>query len=467
MTNLICPMCGKEYDDMKQKICANCGSPLFFMYNSDKEKFRNCIDNAKHLFTNGVWSFHPLLPTRNIGISLGEGWTPLIKAKNLSEILGIELYIKNEALNPNSTFIDRGSVVDVQFAYENMFKSIVTASPGDYSVSVASYARVRGIESLHFVPRYIESWKIYRLILTNSSVIFSEDYGKAIDKAIKYSEQRNSYLSIPLSPTVIDGYRTLVFEIISIFRQNIDWISIPIGDGVLASAIYKGINEIAEIMGIDPPGIIMSKVEHISVENLFDEVSRVILSELDIEEPLASKFLRKILEIGIMVEINENDVFKAVYLLASEGGLFIDPVGVAGLAGVVNAVNNGIINRSEKVVVVLSGSPSKDPYILYKTISYNSDAKNIARDVIMRENVYMNEVRREILRILYEMNKLHMYGIWRELKRRGFTISLQTLYYHVNYLKNNGLIKIIGRNGRRILYALSEVGLDTLSKISS
>ncbi|MEM0489695.1 MAG: pyridoxal-phosphate dependent enzyme [Ignisphaera sp.] len=467
MPNLICSVCEKEYDDVMLKFCRSCGSPLFFVYDISREKFREYLDTALNLFVEGIWSYHHLLPTRDVGVSLGEGWTPLIGAKNMCEKLGIKIYIKNESLNPNNTFIDRGATVDVQFAYENKFRSLVTASPGDYSISIASYACVRGIETLHFIPRNIESWKVYRLALANTSIVFTENYSKALDKAIKQSTQKNHYLSIPLSPTVIDGYRTIVFEILSILKDGVDWISIPVGDGVLASAIYKGVNEVSENLCIEPPKILLTKVRYVNEESLLDEISKTMLSELAIEKPLASKLIQKILNMGIMMEVDENDILRATYILATEEGIFVDPVGAASLAGVVKAIENNIINMHEKVVIVLSGSPSKDPYVLYRILSNNINIKSDIRYLIEREDIYINEIRREILRILYELGKIHMYGIWRELRKRGYTLTLQTLYHHVNYLKDLGLVKVIGKNGRRILYTITEIGLEILSRVSS
>ncbi|MEM1541438.1 MAG: pyridoxal-phosphate dependent enzyme [Ignisphaera sp.] len=467
MLNLVCSICGKEYDNIILKLCRGCGSPLFFVYDIGREKFREYLDSALNLFVEGVWSYRRLLPTRDAGVSLGEGWTPLIEAKNMCEKLGIKIYIKNESLNPNNTFIDRGAAVDVQFAYENKFKSLVTASPGDYSISIASYACVRGIETSHFIPRNIESWKVYRLALTNTSIVFTENYGKALDKAIKQSTQKNHYLSIPLSPTVIDGYRTIVFEILSILKDDVDWISIPVGDGVLASAIYKGVNEVSENLCIESPKILLTKVRYINEESLLDEMSKTMLSELAIEKPLASKLIQRILNMGIMVEVDENDILRALYMLITEEGVFVDPVGVASLAGVVKAIENGVISVNERVVTVLSGSPSKDPYVLYRILSNNTNIKNDIRYLIKREDIYINEIRREILRILYELGEIHMYGIWRELRKRGYVLTLQTLYHHVKYLENLGLVKVIGKDGRRILYMITEIGLEILSKVSS
>ncbi|MDX6476227.1 MAG: threonine synthase, partial [Gaiellaceae bacterium] len=57
-------------------------------------------------------------------LSLGEGSTPLVRARRISESLGCELHLKCEGLNPTGSFKDRGMVVAVERAVQAGARSV-------------------------------------------------------------------------------------------------------------------------------------------------------------------------------------------------------------------------------------------------------------------------------------------------------------------------------------------------------
>jgi len=145
--------------------------------------------------------------------------------------------------------------------------------------------------------------------------------------------------------------------------------------------------------------------------------------------------------------------------------VYIDPIGATSLAGVVEAVERGVIDRNESVIAIVSGSPSKDPYTLYSLIEKDEKAFERIRNMDI-ERYSINKIQREILRILYEKKILYLYAIWRELLNRGYNISLQTLHYHINKLVSHTLIEPIKiTNNERTYYRLTNLGLETLEKI--
>ena len=72
-----------------------------------------------------------------IQLTLNEGNTPLIHCENMSEILGIDLYVKYEGANPTGSFKDRGMVMAVTKAKEQGKKIVICASTGNTSASAA------------------------------------------------------------------------------------------------------------------------------------------------------------------------------------------------------------------------------------------------------------------------------------------------------------------------------------------
>ena len=86
-------------------------------------------------------------------ISMGEGNTPLIRARWLETELGVkEVYLKFEGLNPTGSFKDRGMVVAVAKAVERGATTVMCASTGNTAASSAAYAGRAGVQCIIVAP---------------------------------------------------------------------------------------------------------------------------------------------------------------------------------------------------------------------------------------------------------------------------------------------------------------------------
>ncbi|MEM0027490.1 MAG: pyridoxal-phosphate dependent enzyme [Ignisphaera sp.] len=459
--HLVCPVCGSAYEfDIYSKLCPKCGSPLFVMHNVSQDTFKRVLQEAKHRWSFGVWGFHEVLPTNSIGKTIGEAWTPIIRVDNFSRTTGVETLVKNESRNPSGTFIDRGTAVDSYVAHVNGFKDVVSASTGDYAISLSMYSKLYGLNTTHYVPAFIEQWKRYVLMILGGKVVEVEDYSNAVRKAMRVSNKNNSFLSLPLSPTVIDGYRTIVFEVVNILNE-IDWIATPVGDGVLATSILKGLREIEIYLETETPNILAVKLGEEG--DKIKDFSKSFLTELG--GGILRDTLDKILsEKGVFVTVDKEAVYSATNEIAYYDGLLVDPVGATSLAGVKRAVELGVIDRGDKVLAIVSGSPSKDTYILFKVLEYGG--RGVEKFLNFKEG-YISEVQIDILKILYEYRQIHLYEIWKKLRAMGHKISLQTVYSHIKKLLDKGYVKALGVDGRRKIYSISELGEEYLESIYS
>ena len=87
-------------------------------------------------------------------LTLGEGFTPLVRAERLGAALGLRnLFIKVEGQNPTGSFKDRGMVVAVAKAAEAGARAIVCASTGNTSASAAAYGAAAGMEVIVVLPK--------------------------------------------------------------------------------------------------------------------------------------------------------------------------------------------------------------------------------------------------------------------------------------------------------------------------
>src|SRR3989440_1830477 len=85
-------------------------------------------------------------------VTLGEGSTPLVVARRLSERIDCRVLIKCEGLNPTGSFKDRGMTVAVSKAVEHSAQALICASTGNTSASAAAYAARAGIRCAVVLP---------------------------------------------------------------------------------------------------------------------------------------------------------------------------------------------------------------------------------------------------------------------------------------------------------------------------
>jgi threonine synthase len=108
----------------------------------EKKKIRNR--------NNSLWryvNYFPYMKEKEI-ISLGEGWTPLIKFSD-------DLYLKLDQLNPTGSFKDRGSTVLISALHKLVKKAggyVSEDSSGNAGASIAAYAARAGLKTKIFVP---------------------------------------------------------------------------------------------------------------------------------------------------------------------------------------------------------------------------------------------------------------------------------------------------------------------------
>ncbi len=430
-----------------------------------------------------IWSFKDILPCDCYNLTLGEGWTPIVKLKRVSELLGLRhVYLKNEAVNPNTTFIDRGASIDVCYALRLGFRRLAVAAVGDFAISITSYCSRIGMDSVAVIPKVIERSKLYRMLILGARIEVEDSYEKAVDRVFKLYELYGYYPSIASAPTVIDGYRTIVFEL---FKQvkEVDAVIVPVGDGVLATSIYKGFAELCESIGFNMPRIIIvqlssrpsialhysiDKTRVISISQTRDANSsehgylEELFADVAIEKPLAAKTVLMALEKsnGFLVLVPESQCRTSSLELARLEGIFLDPIGALSYAALKELVQQGLLEKSDRIVLIATGSPSKDPLVLYEVLRQDKKTLKILSRRI--EDIYLSKTKIEILRTLAEHKMLRLYEIKKLLEFKGLSVSLPTIHHHISQLVEMGLVADTKANNGTTMYRLTKMGLEVL-----
>ncbi|USG64118.1 threonine synthase [Brevibacillus ruminantium] len=323
-------------------------------------------------------------------ISLHEGSTPLIHAPNLSEKLGVELYVKYEGLNPTGSFKDRGMVMAVAKAVEEGSQTIMCASTGNTSAAAAAYAARAGLRCIVLIPSgNIALGKLAQAIAYGAEVIAIDgnfDEALRIVRDITASEPITLVNSV--NPYRIEGQKTSAFEICDALGQAPDILAIPVGNAGNITAYWKGFTEYHEkglikslpkMYGFQAAGAAPLVLGE-TVEN-----PETIATAIRIGNPASKEgALRAVSEsAGLVDSVTDEEILEAYQMLAKYEGIFCEPASAASVAGVIKARKQGKIPADVKVACVLTGNGLKDPNIALKLVGEEPRSVPATRDAVM------------------------------------------------------------------------------------
>lgn len=340
-----------------------------------------------------MWRYFEFLPVsdRKHIVTLGEGGTPLIKAKRLAEALGLKnLYLKDETRNPTGSFKDRCMSVSVSMAKEFGFTKTVIASSGNAAAALAAYGARAGIDVIAFVPDFAGYGKIAQLLYYGAKVV-KVRWTTAEDPTVKMmrevAEKYGFYPSPsfgPFNPYQIEGPKTISFEIIEQLGWRIpDQVFIPTGAAALLTGVYKGFRDFNEVGWVNGyPRLVavqstgnmpfvrawLEKQDPMHIRP-WEKPPKTIATGLEDTFPWdGDAGLRALYKTnGYGVAVEDELILKAMKLLASLEGIFAEPSGAAGLAGLMKAIEDKQVDKDELVVVLVTGHGLKDPDIVKKT----------------------------------------------------------------------------------------------------
>ena len=239
---LICTKCGKRNQDHPLTTCS-CGQPLEVQYDWD-----HIPKNVINVSAPSLWRYHAVLPhiqNQHI-ISLGEGWTPLVKVDKMN---GIQILAKDETVNPTGSFKDRGMSLAISMAKEQGVERVCLPSAGNAGIAAAAYARTAGLDCHVFLPDTIP----YDFIAaTEKYDAFIYQQGKSIADAAELMHQKKETnwfdISTLKEPFRVEGKKTMGYEL----AEQLDWtlpdvIIYPTGGGTGLIGMWKAFNEMHKL----------------------------------------------------------------------------------------------------------------------------------------------------------------------------------------------------------------------------
>lgn len=303
-------------------------------------------------------------------VTLLEGNTPLIPAKNLMKRVGVdvELFFKFEGLNPTASFKDRGMTVAVSKAVEERAKAVMCASTGNTSASAAAYAARAGIRAVVIIPEgKIALGKLAQAIIEGAKVIqVKANFDDALNVVREITDRYPITLVNSINPYRIEGQKTAAFEICDHLGRAPDVHLLPVGNAGNITAYWKGYKEYREAGKIEQvPRMLGFQAEGAApiVRGYPIEKPETIATAIRIGNPASweTAVAARDESGGLIETVTDAEIVDAYRQLARSEGIFAEPASAASVAGMIKLAKRGYFKGGETAVCVLTGHGLKDP----------------------------------------------------------------------------------------------------------
>ncbi|UCG59843.1 MAG: threonine synthase [Phycisphaerales bacterium] len=411
------PDCAAEFDRGQALFkCPECGELLDTQYNWDKiavpKKLRNFgqrwATRDSPLDFSGVWRFRELLdfcPDEH-KVTIGEGQTVLQQNCAVAQHLGMKadrLYLQYEGLNPSGSFKDNGMAAAFSHAMMVGAKSCACASTGNTSASVALYAHSCGLKCTVFVGSgRIAFGKLSQAMDYGAQTIqILGDFDDCMRQVQSVCSRLSLYLLNSLNPFRLEGQKTIMYRILEGLGWQVpDWIVVPGGNLGNSSAFGKAFLELKQLglieriprlaivnaTGADTLTDLVNnkklvwnegKVDQAIIDDYYADLTarnfspRTCASAIEIARPVNLKKCLRSIDVcnGVVRAVTDEEIVDAKAIIGKYG-LGCEPASAATIAGLKHLLDEGIVEKDERVACVLTGHPLKDPNL---TVGYHKD----------------------------------------------------------------------------------------------
>jgi threonine synthase len=376
VTHLECTACGLRHDwSHLQNLCTACHKPLFAIVDLAKAG-RVLAREALATREKSLWRYREVLPLPGgvEPVALGEGGTPLLRATKFAD--DVDLWIKDESLNPTQSFKARGMSVAVSMAKHLGATKLAVPSAGNAGGALAAYAARAGLEAHIFMPRDTPRANIIECRELGAHVTLIDglitDCGAEI--ARRKADEGWFDMSTLKEPYRIEGKKTLGYEL----AEQLDWqlpdaILYPTGGGTGLIGMWKAFDEMEALGWIDQKRPRMFSVQASGCapivrafeagEEFAAEFpnAHTIASGLRVPKAIGDFLILKILRQsdGGAVAVDDQEMIRVARDIGSMEGLFVAPEGAACFAALKSLRRAGKIDMGERVVIFNTGSGIK------------------------------------------------------------------------------------------------------------
>jgi len=302
-------------------------------------------------------------------ITLGEGATPLIRARRLGAEIGLDdLHLKFEGTNPTGSFKDRGMVLALNRAAAAGARAVVCASTGNTSASAAAYAAAAGIPCFVVLPAgKVARGKLAQAVAAGARLITVDgNFDAALAIVRRLGDEGLAVVVNSINPDRLEGQQTAAFEIVDALGRGPDALALPVGNAGNITAYWRGFKRCLpagarpKMLGFQADGA-APIVRGAPVER-----PETVATAIRIGNPASwqGAITARDESGGLIEAIPDDEILAAQRAIATLEGVFCEPASAAGVAGVRRLARERRLDRSDTVVCVLTGHGLKDPDIM-------------------------------------------------------------------------------------------------------
>ncbi|HEX8653245.1 MAG TPA: threonine synthase [Pyrinomonadaceae bacterium] len=380
VTHLECAACGLSHEARRlHNLCISCGKPLLVSYDLERARETLTKESLKERRAD-LWRYREVLPVESDAhiVSLGEGWTPLLKASRLGAQLGLErgLYIKDESQNPTQSFKARGMAVAVSMALELGARKLAVPSAGNAAGALAAYAARAGLEAYIFMPRDTPRANVVECEQTGAHVTLLD--GLVTDCGAEVARRKESEgwfdVSTLKEPYRVEGKKTLGYELAEQLGWQLpDVVLYPTGGGTGLIGMWKAFDEMEAMGWIDgkrPRMVTVQAAGCAPIVRAFSEGKRTadefpnaatVAAGLRVPRAIGDFLILDALHAscGTALSVTDEELIRATREIGAAEGLFVAPEGAACLPALKKLIATGEVRADEQVVLFNTGAGVK------------------------------------------------------------------------------------------------------------
>ncbi|MGE5212546.1 MAG: threonine synthase [Nitrospirota bacterium] len=378
LKRLECSACGLKHDWSRlQNLCHSCNKPLFAVVDVTSVRERGCFKQSSlQDREKSLWRYREVLPLPSDiePVSLGEGGTPLLRALTFAD--DVELWVKDESLNPTQSFKARGMSVAVSMAKYLGATKLAVPSAGNAGGALAAYAARAGVEAHIFMPRDTPRANLVECRELGAQVTLID--GLITDCAAEIAQRKENEgwfdMSTLKEPYRVEGKKTLGYEL----AEQLNWllpdvILYPAGGGTGLIGMWKAFDEMEELgwIGKNRPRMFavqaagcapIVRAFQAGEKNAAEfQDAHTIASGLRVPKAIGDFLMLKILREsnGGAIAVEDEQMIGAARKVGAKEGLFICPEGAACFAALKSLRSASKIGSGERVVIFNTGSGIK------------------------------------------------------------------------------------------------------------
>jgi threonine synthase len=377
--HLECAACRLEHEARRLlNLCRECGKPLLVRYDL-KQAALTLTKESLVTRRADLWRYREVLPVENDEniVSLGEGWTPLLRVKNLGKQIGIDqLYIKDESQNPTQSFKARGMSAAISMAKELGATKLAVPSAGNAAGALAAYAARAGLECFIFMPNDTPRANIIECEQTGAHVTLMA--GLITDCGAEVARRSDAEgwfdVSTLKEPYRVEGKKTLGYELAEQFNWELpDVIIYPTGGGTGLIGMWKAFAEMEEMSWIDsrrPRMVTVQASGCAPIVRAFETGKRfadefadaaTVASGLRVPKAIGDFLILDALREsgGTALAVTDEELIAATKEIGAAEGIFCAPEGAAGLPALRKLIDANLVKPDERIVLFNTGAGVK------------------------------------------------------------------------------------------------------------